>query len=158
VARAEERTGVRGTIKTSIAGRGAAVLDRELIATALAELLVNAVQASNGGESAPQVELEVQIGRADGRLLILVRDRGTGMSPRALQHAFDPFFSEKPAGRQTGLGLTRARRLVELHSGEISLRSVPGQGTVATIALPAGEGPRVQVPHQATSQPRPAAA
>ena len=35
------------------------------------------------------------------------------MSPRALQHAFDPFFSEQPAGRRTGLGLTRARRLIE---------------------------------------------
>lgn len=158
IARAEERTGTRGTIKTTISGQGAAMLDRELIATALSELLINAVQASNGAEGAAPIELEVQIGRADGRLLMLVRDRGTGMSPRALQHAFDPFFSEKPAGRQTGLGLTRARRLVELHSGEISLRSAPGQGTIAAIALPAGETPHVQVPHQPASQPRPAAA
>lgn len=59
------------------------------------------------------------------------------MSARALQHAFDPFFSEKPAGRRTGLGLTRARRLVELHGGEIVLQSPPGQGTTVTIILPA---------------------
>ena len=61
------------------------------------------------------------------------------MSTRALQHAFDPFFSEKPAGRRTGLGLTRARRLVELHGGEVSLQSAPGEGTTATISLPAPE-------------------
>lgn len=67
------------------------------------------------------------------------------MSAKAARHAFDPFFSEKPAGRQAGLGLTRARRIVEIHGGEIALRSEPGHGTTATIALPlprtsAGEG------------------
>lgn len=58
------------------------------------------------------------------------------MTEHTLQHAFDPFFSAKPAGRQPGLGLARARRIVELHSGEIVLRSTPNVGTTATVALP----------------------
>ncbi len=58
------------------------------------------------------------------------------MSPKALQHAFDPFFSELPAGRRTGLGLTRARRLLELHGGDITLASRPGEGTTASVTIP----------------------
>ncbi|MEC9373112.1 MAG: ATP-binding protein, partial [Planctomycetota bacterium] len=60
---------------------------------------------------------------------------GCGMSEHALRHAFDPFFSEKPAGRQSGLGLARAHRLVELHDGEVELRSEVGKGTSARIIL-----------------------
>lgn len=134
VAAAEKRTGVPGRIGVEITGEDSALLDRELVATALGEVLVNALEASADGP----VSVRVQTGRPDGRLLMVVQDRGAGMSARALQHAFDPFFSEKPAGRQTGLGLTRARRLVELHGGEISLQSTPGQGTVATVSLPLG--------------------
>jgi len=135
VCRAEASTGVSGRIVCEVQGAGEAVLDRELIATAVAELLINALQAS---EEKP-IALRVHTGRPDGRLLIVIQDQGTGMSTRALQHAFDPFFSEKPAGRRTGLGLTRARRLVELHGGEVSLQSAPGEGTTATISLPAPE-------------------
>lgn len=59
------------------------------------------------------------------------------MSDKALKHAFDPFFSDKPAGRQTGLGLTRARHLIELLGGQISIAHRTEGGIVATIALPA---------------------
>jgi signal transduction histidine kinase len=62
-------------------------------------------------------------------------DRGPGLSEHALAHAFDPFFSEKPAGRQPGLGLTKARRLVEAHHGKLTLENGPNGGAVATIRL-----------------------
>lgn len=107
-------------------------VDRELLGAALSEIITNGIQAST---EAPVV-IRAETDARDGRLLIVIEDKGTGMSPRALQHAFDPFFSELPAGRRTGLGLTRARRLVELHNGEVSLQSRPGEGTRATIALP----------------------
>ena len=67
--------------------------------------------------------------------MFVVQDRGTGMSSRALQHAFDPFFSERPAGRGTGLGLTRVRRLVEIHGGDVAIQSKQGLGTTVTISL-----------------------
>jgi signal transduction histidine kinase/HD-like signal output (HDOD) protein len=134
-------------VQTVIDGKvGAATLDAELLASALAEVIANALQA---GGSAP-VEVRVQMTGSDSRISISVTDQGAGMTPRALQHAFDPFFSDKPAGRRTGLGLTRARTIVELHGGEISLSSRPGEGTCATISLPV-------TPAETPSLARPAA-
>lgn len=111
-----------------------ALIDKDMIVTALAEVLTNALQASNN----TPITVRAHTTGPDRRLVLTVEDKGVGMSPRALQHAFDPFFSERPAGRGTGLGLTRARRLVELHGGEIFLQSRPGLGTTATINLPGG--------------------
>lgn len=107
-------------------------VDPAQIGAACKELLRNAM------ESRPReiIELRVQTDEDDGRLIIEVRDDGKGMSPHALAHAFDPFFSEKEAGRQSGLGLAKARRLVELHDGDIELTSQPGKGSVARIVLP----------------------
>lgn len=116
------------------------VLDRGMVCSALSELIANAAEASAGVVSPSEVVIEAQTGLADGRWLLSVQDRGVGMSARALQHAFDPFFSEKPAGRRTGLGLTRARVLVEAHGGEIQLRSAAGEGTTASLWLPESPG------------------
>jgi signal transduction histidine kinase/HD-like signal output (HDOD) protein len=134
IAKAEQRTGLSGRFVPRIDGSlPESMLDRELAAAAIAELLVNALEAS----PETPVEIRAHIDPSDSRLMILVKDQGPGMSARALHHAFDPFFSEKPAGRQTGLGLVRARRWVELMQGEISLSSLTGVGTTATIAWPA---------------------
>lgn len=112
-------------------GVGPGMTDAEMLSGALSELVANALECSSDAV----VVLRVQPDAADDRLLISVEDHGPGMSARALRHAFDPFFSEKPAGRQRGLGLTRARRLVEGLGGAIALRSSPGEGTTATITL-----------------------
>ncbi len=69
-------------------------------------------------------------------LIVRIIDSGCGMDAHSLDHAFDPFFSSKPAGRQPGLGLATARRLLELHDARIRLTSTPGMGTAAEIALP----------------------
>lgn len=110
-----------------------AVLDREIVASALAELLANAHQAAPG----QNVVVRVQNDFSDGRLLIAVEDQGPGMSPKALQHAFDPFYSDRPAGRGRGLGLTRARRLLEAHQGAVTLENLQPKGCRAVISLPA---------------------
>jgi signal transduction histidine kinase/HD-like signal output (HDOD) protein len=116
-------------------------LDPDLISTALTELVTNALEAAPNGN----VRVRTHIEGADRRLIVSVIDDGTGMSLRAQQHAFDPFFSECPAGRRTGLGLTRARGLVELHGGSMRLRSMPGEGTTATMELPQGAALRPAV-------------
>lgn len=133
LARSSEQKRVRATFAPDLP---AGVLDRELLAAALTEVIVNALEAS-GDEF---VDVRAQTDRFDGRLQIVVEDRGRGLSDKALEHAFDPFFSEKPAGRQTGLGLARARQLIELHAGDIRLVNNDDGGALCTISLPLQPG------------------
>jgi signal transduction histidine kinase len=58
------------------------------------------------------------------------------MDPEALRRIFEPYFSTKATG--TGLGLTIAKRNVELNGGTIQVDSSPGKGTRVTIVLPVG--------------------
>jgi two-component system, cell cycle sensor histidine kinase and response regulator CckA len=75
---------------------------------------------------------------APGRYAVLsVADTGTGMTPEVLARAFEPFFTTKPKGSGTGLGLATAYAIVQEAGGAIVLESAPGQGTTATIYLPA---------------------
>lgn len=110
---------------------GEAWIDGEQIGRAVTELLVNAAQS----KPRSGVDIRVHVDPADDRLFITVTDDGAGMTRHALDHAFDPFFSERPAGRRTGMGLARARRLVDAHGGELDIQSVEGQGTSVRIVL-----------------------
>ncbi len=106
-------------------------VDPEQITRAVQELVRNALEAA----ASAQVEVRVQIDALDDRLIIQVRDDGPGLSDHALTHAFAPFFSEKPAGRQPGLGLAVARQLVDAHGGRLTLENGSTGGAVATIRL-----------------------
>lgn len=105
--------------------------DPALFPRALNELITNALQSN----PKTGVTISARLGPEEDELTIRVRDDGAGMSPHALRHAFDPFFSEKPAGRRPGLGLALTRRLIALHHGHIVLDSAPERGTTATITL-----------------------
>jgi signal transduction histidine kinase len=70
---------------------------------------------------------------------IQIEDDGGGIDAGDLATIFDPFFTTKSLG--TGLGLTNARKVVELHRGEISVASEPGVGTTVTIAIPYRQAP-----------------
>ncbi len=73
-------------------------------------------------------------------VLIQVADTGQGIEPQALEHIFEPFFTTKPLGQGTGLGLSTVYSIVKAHQGLISCYSLPGQGTVFKIYLPAFKG------------------
>lgn len=112
--------------------RGATVrLPPRAVAGAVRALCKNAQQASADGGV-----VEVGGSLDEGMLRLSVRDRGVGMSPEVLAHAGEPFFTTKPPGAGMGLGLFLARALAQRLGGELSLDSRPGQGTVATLALP----------------------
>ncbi|MCA9287031.1 MAG: HAMP domain-containing histidine kinase, partial [Phycisphaerales bacterium] len=111
------------------------VADPDLLGPALAEFICNAAESAAPDQDRPTISLRAQTDPLDGRLVLSVIDTGPGLSPRALRHAFDPFFSEKPAGRQRGLGLPRARRLVQQMGGQITIEPASPVGTEARITL-----------------------
>jgi signal transduction histidine kinase len=109
-------------------------VDRSMVGRALTNLIENALHAMPGGGV-----LAISGALADdGRAIRLdVRDSGVGMDREALHRIFEPYFSTKAVG--TGLGLTIAKRNIELHHGTISVDSAPGEGTTVTLTLPLRE-------------------
>jgi len=105
-------------------------IDRTLFARALTNIIENALHAMPaGGRLMIAARAE-----ADQRVVAEVSDTGVGMDAEALAKIFEPYFSTKATG--TGLGLTIAKRNVELIGGTIDVRSQRGVGTTVTITLP----------------------
>lgn len=103
-----------------------------VIGQALGNLVRNGLQAS-----APAGRVSIAVHTVPGeRVRISVTDRGGGMTPDQLARAGEPFFTTKPAGAGTGLGLYVTRASVEPLGGELQLTSAAGDGTTATIDLP----------------------
>ena len=71
---------------------------------------------------------------SQSQILVEVRDTGIGMDQEALNKIFEPYFSTKATG--TGLGLTIAKRNIELNGGTIAVASERGAGTTVTMTLP----------------------
>ena len=93
----------------------------------------------NAGEAMPDGGvLSIRTRKEDGpRAVLEIADTGCGMDEKTLSRIFDPFFSTKFIGR--GMGLAAVRGIVEIHDGEISVRSKPGAGTTFTIVFPAAQ-------------------
>jgi signal transduction histidine kinase/HD-like signal output (HDOD) protein len=106
--------------------------DAPLVARILTELIVNALQSNPRSA----VNIAAQVEHDTESIVVQVIDDGDGMDERTASHAFDPFFSAKPAGRQVGMGLPRAQQLAIAHGGRIDLHSTPGVGTTASLTLP----------------------
>lgn len=72
----------------------------------------------------------------DKMVKITVSDTGKGIPEEALKKLFDPFFTTKATGKGTGLGLTVARKIADLHGGEMTLGNRPdGKGAIASLTL-----------------------
>jgi two-component system sensor histidine kinase HydH len=104
--------------------------DRGKLLQVLVNLLGNGIEAA--GEKG---EVRLSASRANGRLLIQVRDNGRGIPSGQLDRIFEPFYTDKERG--VGLGLTLCHRIAELHGGSLTARSPgPGRGAVFTLDLP----------------------
>jgi signal transduction histidine kinase len=111
---------------------GLADVDPDQFSEALANIVHNAVQACEAGGD---VTISTRAGD-DDRVIIEVRDTGTGIAPESMPKLFDPFFTTKAVGTGTGLGLSIARRVIEEHGGDIDLESEVNVGTCVTIRVP----------------------
>lgn len=73
-------------------------------------------------------------------VVIEITDTGIGIAPEVLPKVMEPFFTTKPEGKGTGLGLPICRRIVQEHKGDFSIQSSVGQGTCISIRLPVSAG------------------
>ncbi len=103
------------------------------IRQALLALLINALDATASGG-----QIKVSTARGEkGMVALTVSDTGTGIPAEHLDKVFTPFFTTKPVGQGTGLGLSACHGIVTAHGGEIRVDSEVGRGTRMTLLLPA---------------------
>jgi signal transduction histidine kinase len=116
-------------------GADVSVLAVELqLRQVLVNLVLNAVQA--GGERRVVVTIRTSACEDDDDVIIDVEDDGPGIPEDIAEHIFKPFFSTKPPGVGTGLGLPTSRRIVEAHGGTLDLLVSSEGRTVFRIVLP----------------------
>ena len=95
-------------------------------------LLTNALDSLG-----PDGRVRVRLRRRDGHAELIVSDNGCGMTEEVLQHLFEPFFTRRPDGKGTGLGLPIAERIISDHGGRIEASSGgPGTGSKFLVQLP----------------------
>ena len=124
-----QRQAIRLEVDTYDDGDANADVDGTMIGEAIRALIRNSIDAIGCDGT-----IVVSLVRQERRWLIHVADSGPGLSALAREHAFDPYFSGREAGRGLGLGLCRAYRIARLHTGDITLAGGP-TGCVATIEL-----------------------
>lgn len=106
--------------------------DRGQLDLALLNLVANARDAMPGGGTC-----EVTLSHTgDAWITLSIRDSGDGMSEETRQRVLEPFFTTKPAGIGTGLGLSVVHGLVERSGGHLLIESALGHGTTVTLHLP----------------------
>jgi signal transduction histidine kinase len=128
----------RARLTTEYAPAPPVQIDRVRLEQVLINLVVNAVQAIGEGRAQDNY-IRLSLGMApdgSGRVQIEIADSGCGISDLAKARLFQPFFTTKPPGSGTGLGLSMTRAIVTAAGGDIAFESAVGQGTVFRVRLP----------------------
>ncbi len=104
-------------------------------------LLVNAAQSISG-----QGTIRILTRQEDNQVRIDISDNGQGIAPQHLASIFEPFYTTKPVGEGTGLGLALSYNIIKAHHGRIEVDSSPGKGTTFSLWLPIkqNEAPQTQ--------------
>lgn len=99
-------------------------------------LIKNAIEATLEGESRESGVIHVAASQSGKHVEVSVQDEGPGIDADAVSLVFDPFYTTKPPGEGTGLGLNIVYRIVTRYSGSISVISPPGDGACFVVRLP----------------------
>lgn len=114
----------------------------EGIADQLIQIVMNLL--NNSADACVNLEdrepiISIRTSRVEQRVHILVTDNGQGMDEATLEHATDTFFTTKPAGEGSGLGLSLCTSMLERLGGNMKITSSPGVGTSVDISLPVNQ-------------------
>ena len=104
-------------------------------------LMTNAHHAMRQTPPPRRITLTTRFDPAEWRVSLAVADTGPGISPEIRSRIFQAFFTTKPPGQGTGLGLSLCQGIVENHGGTITVQSEPGHGAVFRIELPVESAP-----------------
>ncbi len=121
--------------------------DASQIQQVVLNLLLNAAEAT---QSRSDRLVSVSTARVEEGVALTVSDNGEGIPAENLAKIFDPFFTTKPEGKGVGLGLAVSYGIIQVHGGEIEVKSTVGQGTTFTVTLP-------REPHPQSAEPPPLA-
>jgi signal transduction histidine kinase len=125
------------TVRTEIApDLWAFNADPEELYFALLNLCRNSADAMPGGGVITVASRNVEASSGAGFVEIVVADDGEGMPEEVLSQAFTPYFTTKPAGSGTGLGLLQVQRFAEGRGGAVCIESERGNGTLVRLFLP----------------------
>lgn len=108
--------------------------DRHLLEQALVNLLLNACDASPEGSA-----VQVDVSQEKDLVVFGVQDQGNGISPADADRVLQPFFTTKPNGKGTGLGLAVAQEIISSHRGSLALGPAQPRGTRAEMKIPVAE-------------------
>ena len=97
-------------------------------------LITNAEQAMIEAHGKGKLTIKTQ--QLDHTVRVTIADSGPGIPQENLKRVFDPFFTTKEVGEGTGLGLSICYGIVQEHHGNISVNSIPGQGTSFLVEIP----------------------
>ena len=112
------------------------LVDGDKLRQAFLNILLNSAEAvGTGGKIVVRTALSTE---KPHRAMVQIEDDGTGIEEKEIQSIFEPFFTTKSLG--TGLGLTNARKVVELHNGTVDVKSTVSLGTTVTINLSYEDG------------------
>ncbi|MEM7604668.1 MAG: response regulator, partial [Myxococcota bacterium] len=129
----------RANLRIECASMPPIVGDRARLSQALVNLLLNAAHAidERGPADAPhEIIVRTRADVHESQIIIEISDTGIGMSKDVQKQLFQPFFTTKPPGQGTGLGLSLVLETVRRHAGTVDVESAPGAGATFTIRLP----------------------
>lgn len=107
------------------------ICDRNQLEQVFMNLFVNASDAIE-----EKGTISIKTFSEKGKVIVVIKDTGSGINPENITHLFEPFFTTKGVGKGTGLGLSISLGIVQKHKGMILVDSIPGEGTAFRIELP----------------------